>query len=295
MTPFCLLCQQPVADGNARFCSETCEHEAARTVEAFGMVIWQQKFSLAEFQVLLHDHLLRDVLRLILWRQGQQEFMVCEDYTFADVHSNALTLHAEPTITPLSTLSDAWRLVLYDYGLIPLVFNEQYDPPMFSQLRYIPLLRLAVRHFDSLVREAIAQNPHCPPDLLTELASDPSALVRRYVAEHAVTPIELFAQLAQDYAEGVRCGVAKNPRAPENLLILLSQDFNRVVRQTVAQQPHAPEAALTALANDFTPYIQRLVAENPHTPLSLVQQLAQNPNALVRKVAEKALAQRQPS
>jgi hypothetical protein len=301
----CLFCgitfTPPAEDGQMRYCGERCRQEAELALRAFALLL-QHSIPISTFRAWVADRLVREWLRQLIWRQGDLEFMVCEDYTFADVHSRQVYLSAAP-VQLVQPISAAWRSVFYDYKTFELALTSG-GASHFRKLRYVPLLEQAVHSEYVSVRYALIENPHTPPAVLRHLAQDPVADIRQTLAESPFTPSDVLTLLAQDPVWQVRAAVAwwgwtvpplhlctstrlppantphinvtirQAPRIFAELLAHLAQDPIKEVRDMVAANAYALPATYTHLAHDVEPTVRVTLALNSATPPAVLQYLA---------------------
>ena len=125
-------------------------------------------------------------------------------------------------------------------------------------------------------------DPSTPPEILANLAEDPSGGVRQNVARNPSTPPELLIKLADDEYYGMREIVAGNPSTPPELLIKLADDKYSIIRMIVAKNPSTPLELIVQLASDEDGHVRRAVAGNPSTPPELLIKLANDEHNLVK-------------
>ncbi|XSG73830.1 hypothetical protein ACP8Y2_16755 [Herpetosiphon llansteffanensis] len=181
---------------------------------------------------------------------------------------------------------------------------------------------------DPKIRHVVAQNPATPRTVHQLLELDDVQHVRAALASNpSITP-KLLLTLARDYswsAVPIRLASARNPVATSEILALLAQDQASLVRQTVLQnQQVSPEIRQQALQRALIealyaldPWLHMLasghpdtpiehlakaahspwwlgraaLAENPSCPRSVLEQLANDGNCYVRKLARQRLQQ----
>jgi hypothetical protein len=91
---------------------------------------------------------------------------------------------------------------------------------------------------EAAVRNDIARNHNCPPELLEQLA-DTAAYD---VSLNPACPPDLLARLAQGHNHwAVRRHVAGNPSTPPDVLGCLAGDPDPEVRQQALENPRLPE------------------------------------------------------
>jgi hypothetical protein len=99
---------------------------------------------------------------------------------------------------------------------------------------------------DATVREALAQNPRTPPDVLAELAWKPA--IRALVASNPAVPP---AELERMYIDpGTRVGLARNPSTPAELLRRLATEPDPGIRWPLLGNPALPDDVLAQLERD---------------------------------------------
>lgn len=118
---------------------------------------------------------------------------------------------------------------------------------------------------EMMIRLVLAGNPHSSPEVLRQLASDPS--------------------------ERVRSRVAENPNVPPSVLQTLAKDESADVRLCAADNPHLPEAALKELANDPSEDVRLGLSANRKMPVHILQLLTEDENVYVSSSATKTLAE----
>ena len=109
---------------------------------------------------------------------------------------------------------------------------------------------------DSRVCAAVAGNPSCPPELLSELL--------------ALVPDAVLA----------------NPNAPAAVLAAGSRIDTRRLRTAVAANPATPAKQLQSLARDGDPEVVRAVLENPSTPPNVRRRARRRLGSLMGASAE---------
>ena len=179
---------------------------------------------------------------------------------------------------------------------------------------------------DINIRLLVAQNPATPRTVHQLLELDDSQHVRAALARNPNISPKLLLMLARDYtwsAVPIRVAAALNPVATPEILELLAQDQASLVRQTVRQNPQAtaeildlarqrgliealyaldPWLHMLALGHPATP-IEHLtkgvhspwwqgraaLAENPSCPSDVLEQLANDGNCYVQRLAQTRL------
>lgn len=179
---------------------------------------------------------------------------------------------------------------------------------------------------DVNIRRVVAQNPATPRSVHQLLELDDSQHVRAALARNPKISPQLLLTLVRDYtwsAVPIRLAAALNPAATPEILALLAQDQASLVRQTVGQNSqasaeilnHARQRALIealyardpwlhmlALGHPATP-IEHLakgihspwwlgraaLAENPGCPRDVLEQLTNDGNCYVQRLAQAQL------
>lgn len=182
---------------------------------------------------------------------------------------------------------------------------------------------------DRSIRLLVAQNPATPRTVHQLLELDDSQPVRAALARNPNISPKLLLMLARDYtwsAVPIRVAAALNPVATPEILELLAQDQASLVRQTVGQNPQAtaeildlarqrgliealyaldPWLHILALGHPTTP-IEHLakgahspwwlgraaLAENPSCPSNVLEQLTNDGNCYVQRLAQTQLRDR---
>lgn len=142
-------------------------------------------------------------------------------------------------------------------------------------------LRLATDR-DRQVRERLAANTACPPEILITLLGDLAFAVRWEAAQNPAATVEVHrAALAasnSDVAEAI--GQLGDTVAPEIIEALVRHPLPAVRKQLAAAT--ASPAVLQRLARDQAPLVRGTVALSEAAPGELLRQLAGDPNAKVR-------------
>ena len=132
-------------------------------------------------------------------------------------------------------------------------------------------------------REALAENPATPGDVLAKLADDPKWWIRKAVAANPSTPIDVLEKLAEG-VNSVKGGAATNPNLPTALLLKLSEDEDVGVRMGAASNPAAPADLLERLSQDES-RVRECLAANPSTPVDILIKLSEERTYISKKVA----------
>jgi len=102
------------------------------------------------------------------------------------------------------------------------------------------LLPWLAKHTDTVVRRGVAGNLRCPPEVLSELATDREDTVRLMVAENPYSPPNIMALLAADsYLPTVRTAAA-NRNCPQRTTEQTSRTSDQDVRRGVAYNWRTP-------------------------------------------------------
>jgi len=128
-----------------------------------------------------------------------------------------------------------------NYGRSPAEWPERGTTPL-------PVMAIG----PASVRLSVAQNPKCPPDILTRLARDPADIIRQ--------------------------AVAGNPNCPEAVKAKLAGDSDDIVIETLLRNPGGLSPAILAhLANSRQPKILETIAGNSKSPGPILSKLAHGP------------------
>lgn len=154
-----------------------------------------------------------------------------------------------------------------------------------------------------VVRLAVARHPKTPSDILIKFTKHPDRRLHLAVAQNVGAPIDLLIQLATQPA--VRGGFHFNPvnlAAVKSLLTqepdaaipfldrcLKSPDQASFARFLLLMNPHMPSSFLARYYKSWFWAERYAIAQNPNTDRNICQQLAQDPNCLVRAAAQKSL------
>jgi hypothetical protein len=99
---------------------------------------------------------------------------------------------------------------------------------------------------DATVREALAQNPRTPPDVLANLAWEPA--IRALVAGNPAVPPAELERMSID--PGTHVGLAENPSTPVELLRRLATAPDSNIRWALLRNPVLPDDILAQLERD---------------------------------------------
>lgn len=194
-------------------------------------------------------------------------------------------------------------------------------------LSSIDLLELANSEH-TIIRAKVARHQNVDASILTKLADD-KLIVRLAVAKHPKTPSNILTEFTRHPDRRLHLAVAQNVGAPKDLLIQLATQpavrggfyFNPVnlaaVKSLLAQEPdaaipfldrclkfpdqpsfsrflllmnlHIPSSFLARYYKSWFWAERYAIAQNPNTDRNICQQLAQDPNCLVRAAAQKSL------
>jgi hypothetical protein len=92
--------------------------------------------------------------------------------------------------------------------------------------------------------EKIATQPHCPPDLLDQLASSPRIAVRAYVAGNPSSPDTALQHLSRSAADEILLSLAGNPSCPSSILENLLKSHHPSTVRAAADNPNLPRTTL---------------------------------------------------
>jgi len=139
------------------------------------------------------------------------------------------------------------------------------------------------------VRESIAINPHCPPDLIGSLAADDDPKVRAAVALRPDCPEEILNRIANDSDGVVADSVLNNPKCPTRVFIDKNFDGSDSLLSNfpelealVPTYEGIPYGLLYCYARSTYPEIRSGVAMNSKTPKILLLKFLDDPSDCVR-------------
>jgi hypothetical protein len=123
------------------------------------------------------------------------------------------------------------------------------------------LLVLMAQNEDLRMRELVAQHPNTPIEVLKTLANDPQ--LQGQLARNPRTLIEILTRLAEQGTQDI--ALTQNPKIPDAIvqpiLAKLSQDRRYTVRKLVARYPQTPQVILEQLANEPEPKVNRIAQQ----------------------------------
>jgi hypothetical protein len=182
--------------------------------------------AVAEFDQLRQDRYLREVLRAAVWRQGDLEFMVCEDYTLANIESRQVTLTPEPVVHFI-TPSDAWRTVLSDYDIVPLQVRS-WRWTAIPLIRSVWLLQRLVRDPNDLIRQQALRHPALSlTDLVMATKNSTDDMLHLLLAQRPDATPEILIYLGEYSADAVIEAVIRHPNTPTSVLHELQQRYEQ--------------------------------------------------------------------
>jgi hypothetical protein len=132
-------------------------------------------------------------------------------------------------------------------------------------------------------RVSLAQDRKTGPEMLFELASDPSARVRVAVAARTDAPAQALRPLARDRDRDVREAVARNPAASQGNLLRLLGDSDRWVRWAVATNPACDARIRHVMSTAQDKELRGLLAEMPALEPELAAVLIDDASPEVRE------------
>lgn len=167
-------------------------------------------------------------------------------------------------------------------------------------------LRDLSKNLDQKIRQAIAQNPNTPPDVLVKLCGRfPLQVLHNPVLNLILLEIPNFFEKIYDanklvfykyklpdfflewaicnVNETIRTSVASSPTTPEKYLEILSQDTQSFIRLQVAANYNSPAHILEKLAQDRDTSVRKSVARNPNVTTKTLEKLAQDDIVEVRR------------
>ena len=129
------------------------------------------------------------------------------------------------------------------------------------------------------VRLALACNPHTTSETLQRLAQAPDSAehdyswVRDAVAEHPSCPPQLLTEMITG-RDPIRSAAANPSCPPQTLADIATGDLGSVLAGYAAQNPSTPPQTLTDLSGHRSEFIRSAVAANPSTPPFTIAELA---------------------
>ena len=167
------------------------------------------------------------------------------------------------------------------------------------------LLQRLADDSETVVRQAVAANPACPPELCEQLADDPDMINellhnpatpasvletvaavkdhREYAASHPNCPPALLDQLASDRDEHVRCATARHRSCPPETISQLLHDPAETVRANAASNERCPPERVRHTAGHPSATVRAAAAKNPSCPPDVLQKLASDHETSVRR------------
>ncbi len=150
------------------------------------------------------------------------------------------------------------------------------------------------------VRAALARNPNITPKLLLTLTRDytwSAVPIRLAAARNPVATAEILSLLAQDQASIVRQTVLQNPRTSSNIiqqsrqraLIEALYALDQWLHLLAMGHPDTPIEQLAKGANSPWWIGRAALAENPSCPTAVLEQLANDGNCYVQRLAQQHL------
>lgn len=138
--------------------------------------------------------------------------------------------------------------------------------------------------FDPAIRRNYAKRI-ADPNILSYYVYDPDETVREAVASNPHLPPEYMKDLIHDEYSPVRAELAKNPAAPADVLMPLVDDPNEHIRFCLAHNWSASPAVLAKLANSGSGLVLWNLAYNPNTPADTLHSFLSNDRKLPRHYA----------
>jgi hypothetical protein len=150
------------------------------------------------------------------------------------------------------------------------------------------LLQLAQDQSD-VVHKALRQNSWIDANIITRLTNNLHPRIRKFIVQHPNTPSHILKAFSHDPL--LTGHIARNPNTPVEVLQWLADADNR--NRALTQNPTIPDGILqpilTKLAIDPDYTNRRLVARHRKTPQAILEQLAQDPEPKVQRLAQKRL------
>ncbi|MEM7725252.1 MAG: HEAT repeat domain-containing protein [Cyanobacteria bacterium P01_A01_bin.45] len=170
-------------------------------------------------------------------------------------------------------------------------------------------LRELADYHSKLIRQAVAQNPNTPPDILLKLfdqfpfqvlsnsilnlllIENPLFLEKLYFSSKSIFDKKLplfFIEWAMNHPnKTIRADVAYGSQVSQQYLEKLAKDREYIVRLQVAANNNASIYLLNQLGEDENHYVRETVAKHPQASLSILEKLAQDEVAEVRRQVAK--------
>lgn len=143
------------------------------------------------------------------------------------------------------------------------------------------LLRALCGDPDPRTRQAVTENPHCPPDVLRALVDDPHDTVRWSIPSHPRTDTSVRRAMAASGDSTLRRLLAESGELEPEITFLLMEDDVPEVRAALAAHTTLPDV-LAALAAHPDARVRAGAAQNPRTTPGQRRALARDRAALVR-------------
>jgi len=128
-----------------------------------------------------------------------------------------------------------------------------------------PQIRLLAVETDPTIKMWVAQNPNCPPDVLSALAGG-DRKVRAEVARNPNYPPAVLDQLAHDPIPTVVTNVAHNPHCPISALRHIVHTGNWEAHWGMVGLPQTPGDVLIQLLRHGDPSVAQLALDHPNLP-----------------------------
>lgn len=132
------------------------------------------------------------------------------------------------------------------------------------------------------LRQAIANNSHCPVDILERLVTDTDAEVRIAAAGNTSLTPRMIVLLSNDAVESVQMSLAENPICPINILKKWAQNNDENWQSSIAINPACPQEILKELAQSKSINVRISLARNPSCPSEILDAFAKSKNVDIR-------------
>jgi hypothetical protein len=141
-------------------------------------------------------------------------------------------------------------------------------------------LALLAHHEDSIVREAVAQNPNTPLQVLYSLAE----YYPQDFLQNPLLPLLLLENpnLWESFPEKTSLVLLKLDNLSKDALLSFSRHSSKEVRYEVSDHTQVSSEALSLLSRDKEILVRRGVARNPKTPAENLRVLCKDTDERVR-------------
>jgi hypothetical protein len=196
-------------------------------------------------------------------------------------------------------------------GWIDLAIRELERNAINAETPVLQLWELA-QHSEYTLRQAVAQNPHVPLEILEQLVEDPIDHVVRQVLKNPRTSLKILLQ-SKEFNQAnkwrLRFVVAESLKTSVDVLSHLAEDDSEFVRYAISRNPNTPkeiaaqagdpnyfqqllqigatgnnQKQLENLSTSYSTKIRKAVAINPNTPRRVMEVFTQDRSYQVRRI-----------